>query len=56
VKSIDHCSIEGCGLRIGYRLADGSEICWLHAEARKLDVHRDWLREHTPRDPPPKRA
>jgi hypothetical protein len=42
MKVIESCSVPGCGLRIGYELALGAEICWLHADKRKLPAHIEW--------------
>jgi hypothetical protein len=44
VKTISSCSIEGCGLLIGYN-HDGAQICWFHAEKQKLPAHVEWKRE-----------
>jgi hypothetical protein len=46
VTAISRCSIEGCGHVYGYTLAVGSQICWVHAEKRKLPAHMAWLRAH----------
>jgi hypothetical protein len=47
MKSIAHCRADdGCGLRVGYDLADGTQICWLHAERQKLPAHIDWRRDY----------
>jgi len=46
MKPIISCSIENCGLRFGYELAVGSEICWLHAEKAKLPPHLQWRRAY----------
>ena len=46
MRKIDSCKVEGCGLLCGFHLADQSQICWLHAERRRLVEYRDWRREY----------